>query len=79
VAVIARKLRRDPALRSSESIQALARLLAVHPPDPAQWRQLAGDVPSRWAAPVATAATECARAGHAFAAEVGEQAEQAES
>jgi ParB-like chromosome segregation protein Spo0J len=72
--VIARKLRRDPALRSSESIQVLVRLLALQPADPAQWRQLASDVPSRWAAPVATAAAECARAWDAFAAQVRERA-----
>lgn len=67
---VARKLQRDPALRSSESIQALVRLLALHPPDPAQWQQLAADVPSRWAVPVVTAAIECAEAWHAFAVQV---------
>lgn len=70
VAVLAWKLRRDPALRSSESIHTLIRLLALHPPDPSQWRQLAVNVPSRWAAPVAAAAAECARAWDAFAVEL---------
>lgn len=74
VAALAWKLRRDPALRSSESIQALIRLLALHPPDAAQWRQLAVDVPSRWAAPVAAAAAECARAWDAFAVQVRQRA-----
>lgn len=73
-AAIARKLRRDPALRSSASIQALVRLLAMQPGDPAQWRQLAAAVPSRWAVPVATAAAECARAWYTFAAQVRERA-----
>jgi len=71
---LARKLRSDPALRSSEAIQALVRLLAMQPADPAQWRQLAAAVPSRWAAPVATAAIECAQAWHAFAAQVRQRA-----
>lgn len=73
-AAIARKLRRDPALRSSETAQALVHLLAQHPSDPRQWRQLALDIPSRWAAPVATAAAECAGAWYAFADQVREHA-----
>jgi ParB-like chromosome segregation protein Spo0J len=73
-AALARKLRRDPALRSSESIQALVHLLALHPADPAQWRQLTVDVPSRWAAHIATAAAECARAWDAFAVQVRQRA-----
>jgi hypothetical protein len=71
---LACKLRRDPALRSSQAIQALIHLLAQHPPDPAQWRQLATGIPSRWAAPVAAAATECARAWHTFATQVRQNA-----
>jgi hypothetical protein len=74
-AAIARKLRRDPALRSKGSIQSLVRLLALHPADPAQWQKLAAGVPSRWAVPVAAAADECARAWHAFAAQVRRRAE----
>jgi ParB-like chromosome segregation protein Spo0J len=74
-AALAGKLRRDPALRSSESVQALVRLLAMHPADPAQWRQLAANIPSRWAMPLAAAAVECARAWDAFAAQVRQRAE----
>jgi ParB-like chromosome segregation protein Spo0J len=74
VAALAWKLRRDPALRSSESIQVLIRLLALHFSDPTQWQQLAADVPSRWAAPVAAAAAECAQTWHAFAIQVGKRA-----
>ncbi|HEY2577242.1 MAG TPA: ParB N-terminal domain-containing protein [Streptosporangiaceae bacterium] len=73
-ASIARKLRRDPALRSCPSIQALVRLLALNSSDPAQWEQLAVAVPSRWAAPVATAAAECAQAWNAFAVQVRQHA-----
>lgn len=71
---IVRKLRRDPALRSSQTTQDLIRLLALQPSDPAQWRQLAVAVPSRWAVPVATAATECARGWHAFADQLHQRA-----
>ncbi|HET9893924.1 MAG TPA: ParB/RepB/Spo0J family partition protein [Streptosporangiaceae bacterium] len=74
LAVIVRKLSRDPALRSSQTTVGLIRLLAVHPSDPAQWRQLAVAVPRRWAAPVAAAATECARAWHIFAGELDQRA-----
>lgn len=73
-AAIARKLRRDPALRSSETAQALIQLLAQHPSDPMQWQKLALDIPSRWAAPVARAAIECAGAWYAFATQVRERA-----
>ncbi|HEY7263223.1 MAG TPA: hypothetical protein VH589_17260 [Trebonia sp.] len=73
-AVIAQKLRRDPALRSSESAQALIQMLAQHPSDPTQWQQLALDIPSRWAVPVARAAIECAGAWYAFAIQVRERA-----
>ncbi len=74
LAVVVRKLRRDPSLRSSQATQGLIRLLALQPSDPAQWRQLAGAVPSRWAAPVAAAATECAHSWHAFADQLRERA-----
>lgn len=73
-AEIARKLRRDPALRSNEATQALIHLLAQHPADPAQWQRLALDIPSRWAATVAAAAVDCAGAWYAFAAQLRERA-----
>ncbi len=74
LAGIVRKLWRDPALRSSQTTVGLIRLLASHPSDPAQWRQLAVTVPSRWAAPVAVAATECARAWNEFAGALHQRA-----
>lgn len=63
-------LRRDPALRYSESGRALLRWLAAHTLTMDQWRDGAGALPPHCAAVVASIARECARTWSTIADEL---------
>ncbi|MFF2062813.1 ParB N-terminal domain-containing protein [Streptomyces sp. NPDC058200] len=68
------RLRRDPALRSTESGRVMLRLLAMHDLDTSEWTSIVINLPTHCSDVVATLARQCALRWTALAHQVEQEA-----